>query len=204
VTAETTSPDLPSVSLGPFVLDADEQRRIEHRAGPTGAVDLELVRGDGGPLGDLAVTFVGADLPRRFARHSAARVRQVLLPGDYLVYVMGRSVQWVEAEPVRVAAGEDARVRLALTGATRCSLNLIGLPRPDDGRPVVLRMCDRARTRTSTYTLAADAPQRLAAVLAAGEYEVEHEDAAGHVWSGTFAVDGAAAPAPITVQMARR
>lgn len=204
--AETTARELPTVPAGRFTLQAGETVRADHTAPPAGAVDVELVRADGQVIGDVAMTIVGTDPQRRCALASEPRCRQVLLPGDYTLHAMGSRVQWLDGLPFHVDAGRDTVLRVELPPATRCALALQGLPRANGTGP--LRFCVHERWRgqwSCSFTLPHDAPLRLAAVLAAGDYVVEHGDGAGRSWTGTFSVagdhDGARA---ILVQMAPR
>lgn len=203
--AETTSPDLPTVPVGRFTLSAREDRTIEHTAPVTGSVELDLVRGDGTDPGDLAITLVAVPNHRRVALIAAARTHQVLLPGDYLLYVMGSRIEWLDGLPVHVDAGVTTTVRRTLPGATRCNLVLEGLSVDVESRPRRLRVRSREREFTATYTLAPDAPSRLAAVLAPGNYVIESRDDDGRAWRGTFAVpEGVTPMQPIVVTLTRR
>ncbi|HEU4420396.1 MAG TPA: carboxypeptidase regulatory-like domain-containing protein, partial [Planctomycetota bacterium] len=202
--AETTARELPTVPAGRFTLQAGETVRADHTAPPAGAVDVELVRADGEAIGDVAMTIVGTDPQRRCALASEPRWRQVLLPGDYTLHAMGSRVQWLDGLPFHVDAGRDTVLRVELPPATRCALALQGLPRANGTDPLRFGVYERWRRQWScSFTLPHDAPLRLAAVLAAGDYVVEHGDAAGRSWTGTFSVagdhDGARA---ILVQMA--
>ncbi|MEZ5963691.1 MAG: sigma-70 family RNA polymerase sigma factor [Planctomycetota bacterium] len=202
--AETTSPDLPSVPVGTFALADGEDRALEHTAPPTGAVDLEIVRTDGAPVGDLVVTLVGTEVERRYALRDDSHVRQVLLPGRYVLYAMGSRVQWLEAFAVEVRAGSTHRERIALLPAVRCTLAPLGLPRRPGTQRLHLRRDDASGWQAS-FTLAPDAPPRLAAVLAAGAYELTADAVDGTGWRGTFSVVDTLEPGPpLRIVMQRR
>ncbi len=203
--AETTTPDLPTLPVGTFRLAPGERRDVDMTAPATGTLELEFARTDGGAIGDLAVTLVGKDLDRRFAAATGGRLRQVLLPGDYYVFAMGSHVRWLERYGVHVDADAVTRRHIELTAGRRCSLSLRGLPRAATAAPLRFRLSATSGAAWSaTYTLAADAPMRLAAVLADGSYQLEHRDAAGRPWIGTFAVAGTGCDDHVVVDLAPR
>jgi RNA polymerase sigma-70 factor (ECF subfamily) len=206
VFAETTRVDVPTVHVRGVTLGAGEERVVEYEAPASGLLDLEVTRADGGPVGDLTITLVAEGVHRRCAVWSVARVRQVLLPGEYRVYVMGGRVRWVDGAKVKVVGGVETRLALALQPAARQSLWLRGLPAGVLGAGLVVSVRRIANgEEIGVYTLGAQAPDRLAAVLAVGEYELVAEDDAGARWGGMFVVKSAE-PAweAVEVWLARR
>lgn len=203
--AESTSAELPTLHHDGLVLAPGGHTRSDAMAPPCGRVAIELVRADGAAVGDVVATLVDRRLQRRCAVATSPRLDQVLVPGDYLLAVMGSRVRWLDDVPVTVTAGTTTTLRLELVPAARCTLSLAGLPEGPRPAPLHLQLHDVQRTWSATYTLAPDAPLRLAAVLAPGQYELEHVDADGRRWLGTFACsDEAAAANALLVQLAAR
>ncbi|MBL8750549.1 MAG: sigma-70 family RNA polymerase sigma factor [Planctomycetes bacterium] len=190
---ESTAPSVPTAWTNGIELPRGSTREVRFEAPPTGAVDIEFVRSDGAPVGELAITLVGTAPERRAVLAQTARLRQRLVAGDYRLFVMGEHVQWLEAMPIRVTAGTTTERRVELAPGRRCTLAVRGLPRPPGDEPAALRVRDcTRRERSVTFTLLHDAPDRLAAVLATGDYVLECEDRHGVTWQGAFAVDVAA------------
>lgn len=202
---ETTNPELPTAMAGPFVLHDGEERHVAHRTPTTGGVEVEFVRTDGAPIGDLVVTLVGCAPQRRIALGEGANFRQRLVPGDYRLFAMGGHVQWLEAMPIRIEAGAIARHRVLLRPATRYELLPCGLPPPPDEAPRNVVIRDRTGPWSSSFTWLADAPERLAVVLPTGDYELEHVERSGTAWFGSFTVNAEVVPSRgLAVQMAPR
>ncbi len=201
---ETTAPAVPTAWTNGIELARATTREVRFDAPPTGAVDIEFVRSDGGPVGELAITIVCTGPERRAVLAQTTRLQQRLVAGDYRLFVMGEHVQWLEALPIHVTAGETTARRVELAPGRRCVLAVRGLPRPPGTEPASLRLRERTHGgRSVTFTLLHDAPDRLAAVLATGDYVLECDDRHGVTWQGAFAVDTAATGGwSIPVQMA--
>lgn len=200
---ESTLGAVPTAWSDEVAVARGEVREVRFDAPSTGEVELEFVRADGAPTGELAVTLVDTALERRAMVSTKPRLRQRLVAGDYRLFVMGEHVQWLDALPIHVTAGETLVRRIELQTGRRCVLAVRGLPR---GRDAVTTLRVRERTRgepVMTFSLLPDAPERLTAMLASGDYVMEYDDANGTAWFGEFRVDAAGAdgwsiPVPLT------
>lgn len=130
-------------------------------------------------------------------------MRQTLEAGDYVLSVMGRRVEWIDALSVHVTAGAETPVVVTLRAAADCRLAVRNLPETAAITPRTLRLFDlRSPTAAQrTYTLLPDAPPHLGAVLPPGRYRLTCRDDDDVTWSGEFAVttDDAARTIPVTL-----
>ncbi|MCC7397554.1 MAG: sigma-70 family RNA polymerase sigma factor [Planctomycetes bacterium] len=198
---ETTHPRSPTLRPERVDLLAGTTLRREVQAPPAGTLQLELTRGDGAPLGDLAITIVDVAQQRRAAMFTAARTLVTLLPGDYELFVMGSRVAWVAGRPFRVDAGTVTALALTLPPATLCTLVLRGLPPTRDAALQLQLTPASGEPEPRSFTLAPGAPARLAAVLPAGGYRLQ-TIVDGELLVGTLTVPATLDRRPIVVQLA--
>lgn len=209
--AETTRPECPTVALDEVTLREGEERVCDFTAPAHGTLELTLRRDDGEAVGDLVVTLVAADSPRRqvaltTTQRSPAPLRQALLPGDYLLFAMGSRFVWLEGEPLRIAAGATSRLELVRPAASKRTLWLRDLPATSRAAPWLAHLRSRpGGAPVGVFTLAPHAPDRLSAVLPAGDFELEVRDESATVWRGLFSLPSTVPSyAPVEIGVAPR
>lgn len=200
--AETTQPAAPTVRSPVFALGAGSTHTLDVTAAATGELQLALRRSDGGSLGGLAVTLVDAASGRRAAVLDGADARQRLVAGDYVLFVMSDRAVWLDGLPVHVDAGTVTTVPHVLPAARRCQLLPRGVPLPSADRERLFTLHDERGREVGQFTLPADAPLHLGAVLAAGSYELRHQDATGRPFRGSLVVAAGDEACSIAVPMA--
>ncbi len=188
VFSETTDPDLPTFVSEAIVLARGESRLLECTVPPAGRIDLHFALPGGEAVGDLVVTVVDRTHRRRATARTQPQVLQTLLPGDYLVFVMGSRVAWQEALPVHVDAGATTSLRVTLRAGHRVTFAPSGMPPAVNDATRTLTLHDDLGGEVGTWTLPSDHALRLAAVLAPGRYELRHTTRAA-TYSGRFEVD---------------
>lgn len=200
--AETTQPAAPTVRSTVFTLAAGDARTLDVTAAATGELQLALRRSDGGSLGGLAVTLVDAASGRRATVLGGADARQRLVAGDYVLFAMSDRAVWLDGVPVHVDVGLVTTVPHVLTAARRCRLLPRDVPLPGAAGERTFTLHDERRREVGQFTLPADAPLHLGAVLAAGRYELRHQDATGRTFYGALVVEAGDEPCSIAVPMA--
>lgn len=203
VFAESTQRTKPTLVAPPITLATNSSEHVNLTAQPTGEVEIQIGRNDDKPLTDVVMTLHRVDLHRRFAIANRPQLRQRLTAGEYVLAVMGSSVQWVDEHRFTVQPGATTTVALTLRAASNCTLILEGFPQRASGRATTISMHSISDPEWHpTVTLQPDAPLRLGAVMAPGSYWLEHIAWDGSSWHGSFAVASVReASQPIRVAM---
>lgn len=187
--AESTDNKLPTVAGSTFLLEANTEAVSNLRAAMTGEVQVMLTRDDGQPVRDVLMTVQRSDLARRFAISNRADLRQHLEAGDYVLSIMGSSVQWIDAHAFTVQPGATTRVPVRLRAGSKCTLVPQGMPeRAHDDVTIVHLHAISGPAWRSTVTLLPGAPLRIGAVLPPGSYAIAHTTSSGDHWSGTVSI----------------
>ena len=118
-----------------------------------------------------------------------AQGRQVLVPGDYELWVMGSRFRWVEGRPFRVVAQQTTELDVEVEPAVLRRLALDGLP-PDAaaaGTTCEITALDDGEVH-GRFSLQNDALPTLGGTWPLGAYEVAILRN-GERWTGRFRVE---------------
>ncbi|HEB54671.1 MAG TPA: sigma-70 family RNA polymerase sigma factor [bacterium] len=193
VFAESTSPDAPTLvgEVRELLQGCTEHCDLQSRQ--VGGVKVTLLRTDGQPADHVLATIQRADLPRRVARADRATFEQRLVAGDYVLSVLGRATEWIDAHPFTVRAGQTTDVRVELRAASLYRLRPRGLPPRMTESALDFTIAEVGGNRPpATIRIQPDAAVQIAAVLPHGDYLLRHVDAAGRNWTGAFSIDASA------------